>query len=250
MQKIFVFVCVFFFASQAIAQMKVIAHKGASMEAPENTLLSFQKAIHLGADFIECDIRLTKDKIPVVIHDETIEQTPIHQLTLEEVQQSDAGSWFLRKFSGEKVPTLQELLDLDFGKTGLMIEIKNLESLNELNYIYDVIQKHNTNERYYVGSCFPEVVQYLQELDPNLPLIGIARSEQNLEDLLKLHPSVMALRHQLLTPELIADLHRQNIEVWCWTIDDPGFYVSGLDGVITNNVARFLQTKTPESNDR
>ena len=99
MQKIFVFTCIFFISNLG-AHMKVIAHKGASMEAPENTLHAFQKAIHLGADFIECDIRLTKDKVPIVIHDATIEQKPIRELTLAEVHEWDAGSWFLRKFSG------------------------------------------------------------------------------------------------------------------------------------------------------
>lgn len=248
MQKNFLFLCLFLLWNPYEGKMKVIAHKGASMEAPENTLIAFQKAIHLGADFIECDIRLTKDKIPVVIHHETIhigtKNISIHHLTLDEVHEWDAGEWFLKKFSGEKVPTLKELLGLDFGKTGLMIEVKEMDCLEDLQYIYAVIQKYNTNERYYVGSRRPHVVKYLQDLDGSLPLIGIAQSERDLEEFLSLHLSVMALRHQLITPKRIQELHNQNIEVWTWTVDDPTYHVAGLDGVITNNLARFLQTKT------
>lgn len=221
-------------------QMKVIAHRGASMEAPENTLSAFKRAIELGVDFIECDVHMTKDKIPVVIHDNDIQGTPIDQLFLSELQKWDAGSWFLQKFSGEKVPTLNELLNVNFGKTGLMIEIKKISCPEDLLSICTLLEK-KFELPFYIGSCNIEITQKLRELDSSLPLVGIATSEWELEDFISLDPTIMALRHQLITPTLIKQLHKQNIDVWCWTIDDPTYEIPGIDGVITNNVARFLK---------
>lgn len=214
--------------------MKIIAHRGASMEAPENTLLAFQRAIQLGADFAECDIRLTKDKVPIVIHDEKIDQALICELTFDEIE----------------ILTLEELLNLNFGKTGLMIEIKEVNSLLDINIICDVIKKCNSPPRFYIGSLEVDIVAYLQKLNRDLPLIGIAEFESQIEAFLLLQPEIMALHYPLLSPERITELHAKNVEVWGWTVDDPGFHIEGLDGVITNNVARFLQTRSLESGGR
>lgn len=210
--------------------MKIIAHRGASLEAPENTLLAFQRAIQLGADFVECDIRLTKDKVPIVIHDEKIDQALVCELTFEEVE----------------ILSFEELLNLNFGKTGLMIEIKKVAPLSDVKHICEKIKKCNAPPHFYIGSLEVDIVAYLQKLNRDLPLIGIAESEKQIDAFLQLQPAVMALHHPLLSPERIAELHTKNVEVWGWTIDNPGFHVEGLDGIITNNVARFLQTRSPE----
>lgn len=107
----------------------VIAHRGAMGEAPENTLASFQKAIHQQCDVIELDIHLTSDGHVVVCHDETLDRTTdrsgaIGQLMLEEVRQADAGSWFGPAFAGERIPLLEEVLELVPAGIGLNIELK------------------------------------------------------------------------------------------------------------------------------
>ncbi|WP_109831979.1 glycerophosphodiester phosphodiesterase [Reichenbachiella versicolor] len=109
---------------------KVVGHKGASGYAPENTLASFQKAIDLGADMIEIDVHYTKDGEVVVFHDEEVSRTTngqglIHEFTLEEVKQLDAGSWFDPAYAGEEIPTLEETLDLIHGKLECIIDIKS-----------------------------------------------------------------------------------------------------------------------------
>ncbi len=99
----------------------VIAHRGASGSSPENTLLAFQKAVDLGADAVELDVRLTRDGVPVVIHDPTLERTTngrgsVRETPLERLRQFDAGA-------GERVPTLAEVLDL-LDPVPVIIEIK------------------------------------------------------------------------------------------------------------------------------
>jgi glycerophosphoryl diester phosphodiesterase len=107
----------------------VIAHRGFSASAPENTLPAFQSAIDAGADMIEFDIRLTRDKQFVVIHDATLERTTngrgiVENHTLSELQTLDAGSWFGREFTGTVLPSLSETLDLCRNRILVNIEVK------------------------------------------------------------------------------------------------------------------------------
>ena len=96
---------------------KIFGHRGYKGKYPENTILSFKKAIELEIDGIELDVHLSKDKELIVIHDETVNRTTdgtgyIKDLTLYELKKLDAGSWFDENFKGEKIPTLDEVLDL------------------------------------------------------------------------------------------------------------------------------------------
>ena len=108
----------------------VIAHRGASAYAPENTLASFAKAIELKADWFELDVHLTKDGRVVVIHDGSLERVAgikkgVPEMTLAEIKQADAGAWFSKDFAGERIPTLDETLVLAKGRIGVYIEIKS-----------------------------------------------------------------------------------------------------------------------------
>ncbi|WP_425390996.1 glycerophosphodiester phosphodiesterase [Ekhidna sp.] len=115
--------------SNNFESVKVIGHRGAAGLAPENTITSIRKAIDLKVDVIEIDIHLTKDDRIVVMHDYEVSRTTngegdIEDLTLGEIKNLDAGSWFSDEYSGEKVPTLEEVIDLINGKCELLIEIK------------------------------------------------------------------------------------------------------------------------------
>ena len=111
---------------------KIFAHRGSKGTHPENTLASFKEAVRVGSDGIELDVHLTKDGHLVVIHDETVDRTTngtgeIRTLTLAEIKELDAGSWFNERFAGEKIPTLEEVLLLltELGFNGqLNIELK------------------------------------------------------------------------------------------------------------------------------
>lgn len=111
--------------------MKIFAHRGSSGTHPENTLAAFRAAAALPIDGVEIDVHLTKDGEVVVIHDEKINRTTngkgyVKDMTLEELQQYDAGSWFSEEWGGERVPTLDEVLDIYEGTSHrLNIEIKS-----------------------------------------------------------------------------------------------------------------------------
>jgi glycerophosphoryl diester phosphodiesterase len=110
---------------------RILAHRGFSAAAPENTLAAFRSAIEAGADGFELDVHMTKDGELVVIHDETVDRTTngtgwIKDLTLVEIKRLDAGSWYSSQFTDERIPTLREVLDLikDSNHT-VNIELKN-----------------------------------------------------------------------------------------------------------------------------
>lgn len=119
-----------FHAGAPKGAVDVIAHRGASAYAPENTLASFRKAIELQADWFELDVRLTRDNQIIVMHNADVDKTTngtgrIADLTLAELKQLDAGSWFDPKFAGEPLATLAEALDLAKDRIGVYIEVKN-----------------------------------------------------------------------------------------------------------------------------
>lgn len=109
---------------------KVIGHRGACAYAPENTIESIHTAADVGAQWVELDVKITKDGIPVIIHDEMLERTtnghgPVAEITYEELKQLEAGSWYADSFTGTKIPTLEEAIDALIERDlGLNLEIK------------------------------------------------------------------------------------------------------------------------------
>ena len=111
-------------------QPLIIAHRGASGYAPENTLSAIDFAMKSDAQMIEIDVHLSKDGHVIVIHDETVDRTSngsgkVNEMTLDELRQLDVGSWFSDEFAGEKMPTLQEVMNMINGEKKLLIEIKS-----------------------------------------------------------------------------------------------------------------------------
>ena len=107
----------------------VEAHRGYSAKYPENTLISFEAALELGVDAVEFDIWLSKDKIPVIVHDGYVERTTdgkghVRDKTLQEIKQLDAGRWFDEKFSGQRIPTLRETLEVLTKSPNLMLGVE------------------------------------------------------------------------------------------------------------------------------
>lgn len=133
----------------------IIAHRGASKAAPENTMAAFHKAVKQGATWIELDVHLTKDQEIVVIHDEKVDRTTngegwVKDLTLKELKKLDAGKWFSKKFKGERIPTLKEVIEFAKQKNiYLNIELKNAiiqyeeleEKVIQLIQLYDFVEK-------------------------------------------------------------------------------------------------------------
>ncbi|HDH06790.1 MAG TPA: glycerophosphodiester phosphodiesterase [Thermoproteales archaeon] len=113
----------------------IVGHRGAPVEAPENTLISFRKAVEIGVDFIELDLRQTLDGEIIILHDATLDRTTngsgrVSEKTFDEIRKLDAGGWFSPKFKGEMIPTLEEVLSELGGRTRFILELK-VEGIEE-----------------------------------------------------------------------------------------------------------------------
>lgn len=227
----------------------IIAHRGASSIAPENTLSAIYKAIESSADFVEIDVHLSKDKVPVVIHDAHLERTTdskmgkrITEMTLAEIKALDAGSWFGPSFKDEKIPTLQEVLDLERSSTGLMIEIKKGHSHpKELTHAVCNVVSRYPHSNIIVGSFSLNIIEEIQIHYPRLEVIGIAEDFNMISIFRAKKLSRLALWFKLLTPDLIQNLHDENTKVWAFTVDEikTAKFLSSIhvDGLITNTLS-------------
>ena len=147
------------------------AHRGASKNAPENTMAAFAAAVELGVDGLELDIRLSRDGIPVVIHDESLERTTngrglVSGASLVQLQQLDAGTWFSPEFTGEPLPTLAEVLSVFSGKLRLNLELKEFSTGVE---VLSLLRQHLGAE-IIISSFDYDLLKGLRSLDEALPL--------------------------------------------------------------------------------
>ena len=219
------------------------AHRGASCCKPENTLAAFTAAVESGADGLELDIHLSRDGIPVVIHDETLERTtdgygPVAGMTSQQLQSLDAGSWFSAEFSGEPIPVLEDVLKVFAGRLRLNLEIKEsragmvvLELLGQYPCADVVISSFNY-----------DVLQHLRSVDRHLPLAALLEfgpwrhAVQIAKELSAsaFHPAV----NQVNRP-MIAACKQSGLPVSVWTVDDAcvarSLVRAGVSGFFTND---------------
>lgn len=162
------------------AQPMIIAHRGAMAYAPENTIVAFKLAIELGADAIELDLRQTKDKIPVALHDATVNSTTngkgnILDYTFADLKKLDAGSWFNRKFSSEKISSLREVIDILTDSVTLIIEFKEgNETYPDIEEnVVSIIRENKIESQTIFKSFDPNVLERLRKLAPDIPLLYV-----------------------------------------------------------------------------
>lgn len=167
----------------------VIAHRGASAYYPENTMAAFKAAVEMGAEMIELDITLSKDGVPVVIHDATLERTTngtgaVADYSVNELQQLDAGSWFSEKHAGEHIPTLEEVLAFAKNNIALNIEIKH-ESVTDSVHggieeeALNLVKKYEM-EPYVLFSSFNyRAIAHLRELDVDIATALLYEKQQS-----------------------------------------------------------------------
>jgi len=235
----------------------VIAHRGASFSAPENTLAAFGLAREIGADGIELDTSLTSDDIPVVIHNLTLEHTtngtgPVRDLDLSAIKALDAGSHFSPKFRGEQIPTLDEVFETIGPQLIVNIELKSISSrANGLEpAVASVIQRHNAGQRVIVSSFNPFALRRFRTAALDIPLGYLVSPDEPLY--LRQDWLLAGVRYQARHPEdIMVDAHymaktkRRGYRVNVWTVDDPERIIQlqalGVDGIITNRPDVALQ---------
>jgi len=234
----------------------VVAHRGASGYAPENTLAAFRSAVELGAKFIETDLQLSRDSRFVAIHDDTLDRTtngrgPVHALTLAELRELDAGSWFGPEFAGEHIPTLDEILrfsrecDVVF-----YLEIKPAGAWGVEHALVGALREAQEAARAVVLSFDPSVLGAVRRLEPTLMtgLLFNRGSNDVVERALELGARQLAPRGDLVTLELVAAARRSDLQVVTWTINDPSqmraLAAAGVDGIMTDYPDRLVAVLT------
>ncbi|MBI5324177.1 MAG: hypothetical protein HZB41_02670 [Ignavibacteriae bacterium] len=159
----------------------IVAHRGSSGTAPENTMSAFREAIEAGANMIETDIQLTSDGQLVAYHDlkmlrKTNGENNIYELTLENLQKLDAGSWFSDKFTGERIPLLEDIFNLIKDKIYLLIEIKVQKSGGNIiliNKLINMLNQYDMTNQVLLASFNYKLLNELKGLMPELPLGAI-----------------------------------------------------------------------------
>ncbi len=153
----------------------IIAHRGASAYAPENTLAAFNKAAELGADAIELDVQLTKDEQVVVFHNYHVERTTngtgfLLNHKLDKLKKLDAGTWFGKGFSGERIPTLEEVFAAVGKRLWINIEIKKMPFANTLvDNVLKLIDLYKLQDRCLITSFDPIAIEYARVENPHIP---------------------------------------------------------------------------------
>ena len=239
--------------------MWVIAHRGASGAAPENTMAAFRKAVELGAGFIETDLQLSRDARLVALHDDTLERTtngrgPVSSRSLEELRKLDAGSWFRPSghesspFAGERIPTIEEILA--FGREheiGLHLEIKPTGPSGAEHAIVGALHACNEVARSVILSFSPSVLARVRRLEP-LAMTGFLFSDRvpsPVATAVDVGARQLLPRTDRVTRELVTEAHAHDLKVVAWTADTPDemqtLIGAGVDGIITNYPDRLLE---------
>lgn len=243
-------------ADENAHQYETVAHRGASGYAPENTMAAFEKAVEMKADYFELDVQMSKDGELVVIHDTTVNRTTdidseepvkVGSLTLEELKQLDAGSYFGEEFTGERIPTLEEVLDEFRGKIGIVIEIKapylypGIEQKIANVLIERGMDKPN-NEKLMIQSFDFSSVKKIHKLLPEVPTAVLTwKSEDITDSALKEfteYADYVNTSLGLVTKELVDRIHSLGMGIMPWTVRDAEqvspLLNAGVDGIITD----------------
>jgi len=233
----------------------VIAHRGASGTRPENTLVSFRHAEALGAHMVELDVQLSRDGAVVVIHDWTLGRTAgargrVASRTLEELQKLDAGAWFAPDYRGERIPTLQQVLDAIALPINVELKARGEDGLEAR--VFDVVEAAGAGSRVVYSSFHPESLVRLRQRSPSAA-IAVLTSERRLARALRLAGRVGAtalhIRKDGVAPGEVRTAAAQGLQIRAWTVNDPEEFArleeAGVSGVFTDFPERFLQSGDP-----
>lgn len=226
-----------------------VAHRGASSYAPENTQSAFQKGLELGADFLECDVHLSRDGELIIMHDDKVDRTTngkgfIRDFTLAELKELDAGGLFDATFVGEKVMTLNELLDEFYGQVGLLIEIKKPDLYPGIEEkVVALLEEYGDLSSIIVQSFDVESMRKIHKLQPELQIAVLISpskllpTSKKIEDLTSF-ATYINFNVSYINKRIVDQVHRYDGKVLVWSKKDQQLidkaYQYGVDGIITD----------------
>lgn len=226
----------------------IIAHRGGRKHAPENTIASLNNGIKLQADAIEFDLHITKDHIPVLLHDESVYRTTldpqkrlIQDMTLPEVKALDAGSWFGSSFAGEQIPTFEETIQAMPKTIPMFIEIKQID-VRLVYTITNLIEQYDIINRVKILSFHKEIIDEIKRLNPNIHTMFLLHKFKGDIQPYILDPMIdsfgLGLQLALTNKALIKTLRQANKEVFVYSVNHPlAIWIltrRGITGIITD----------------
>ena len=242
------------------ARTRVIAHRGFSSAAPENTIAAVRAAIEIGADMVEIDVTLTADGHIIVIHDETLDRTTnggglVSDFSLTALQQLDAGSWFAPRFAGERIPTLDTVLDEVEGRILLNVEIKS-ESVDRgaVPKVASSIRKRGMIEQVVVSSFSPTALEQMHSEAPEIrtAVLYNTKFHQGLdavEIVTDLGAAVFNIKRQRLTKKMMRRCREHDVPVGIYTVNKPRrmrrLVKKGVNAIFTDHPDRLFDVLNP-----
>lgn len=201
----------------------IVAHRGASGSAPENTLAAFRRALEIGATALELDVHCTADGQVVVMHDATVERTTdgsgaIAQMTLAQLQKLDAGAWRGAEFAGERVPTLAEVCRLARNRAFLFVEIK-AEGIAAA--VLDVLAAEKMEGQAILISFSADNIRRAKELRSDVATGLLTMQASDMDRLAALGADALCIHYPAATEELARALHAADRLLNVWTVNDP-----------------------------
>lgn len=238
--------------------LKVTSHRGFSHDIPENTIPAIDKAIDEGADYVEVDVRVTKDGVPVLLHDSSLKRTTglkknIYDATYEEVTELDAGVWMDKSFAGTKVPTLQEVLENCKGRVLLNLDLKyrnEEEGLTEK--VVSLIEEYEMVWQCVITSTSLKCLEEVKELNPDIRTGYI--TYQLYSGLIENEAvDFFSMKSNLITKNILGTIHDNGKELIVWTVNSKTEIERlrriGVDNIITDNPAYAKQVLYQSESD-
>jgi len=228
-------------------ETKIIAHRGSSNKAPENTEVSFRQAVNDKADGVEFDVHLTADKEVVVIHDEKIDRTSnqsgyVKDYTLKELKRFDFGSYFAKRFKDQSILSLEETLDIVQNMELINIEIKKGYGINQgiEKKIVEIIKGKGLLDKVLISSFNHDSLKIIKDIDSKIKTAALlfARLHKPWQYAKNLGCDYLHLYYKLLDKEIIDSCHKKNVKVNTFTVNDMAdmqklIYIN-VDGIITD----------------
>lgn len=253
--------------------LRIIAHRGLSGLAPENTLPAFARALELGVDMVELDVLLSADGEVVVLHDAELDRTTdghglVSASTLAELETLDAGSWFSPTFAGTPIPTLSAVFELLGGRLPLNVEIKT-EAVGRdaeggvVERVLQLVREHGLTEQVLLSSFDERALSQALTLDPRVRRAVLldattAPGEEPRRDptglLLSTEAAALHLAADALTPALLRQAHDLGIIVGVYTVNEPDRMLElvglGVEAVFTDRADLMLDALARRDGNR
>lgn len=243
------------------SSIRVIAHRGFSSRAPENTLAAVRQAIAVGADMVEVDVTVTADGHVICLHDDTLDRTTdgsgrAAETTLAEIRRLDAGSWFSPEYAGERVPTLAEVLDTVRNRILINVEIKP-EAVGHgvVPRVAELIVAHGMTGDVMVSSFSPEALRRMKTTEPAIVTACLFNDELHagrdpLEILQETGARGFNLSARQVTPDIVERCHRHGVPVAVYTVNRRRqmrrLVAMGVDAIFTDHPERLVAVRSEE----